>query len=798
MTLPLLLQTPASAEGVSETWRLLEMPDLWVVVLVLGPLVAGVAFLAYWRERISPGPKRLLVLLRFLSLVLLLLVLFCPVRVRQQESVEPAEVVVLIDDSASMSREDAYDGDAEARSAVRALTGSSAEATTRLDLARAAIENELLPHLDAGGYEARLFRFDQSLEAIPDLRSTSGRGHGTHVGDALRQVQNSIRGRHVTDVVLVSDGRSNGGGPAYEAARSARAAGIPIHTVVVGDTRPERNIGIELVEAPPSVLEGDQVTLSVRVNARGISEGSAQVVLEELAPEGRNDPPRTLTSEEVRLEEDGERVSLIAPAGATDLEVSERRFRLSVEPLPDERTKDDNEVIVVIPVTREKIRVLYVDGYPRYEYRFLKALLLRADERIEAQMYLMSATPDFPQEATTGLPRLDRVPTSRRELLDNYDVVLLGDVNPYAVSPDPARGEEFVQSLIEFVERGGGLGVLSGEYDNPKAVAGTEFAKLLPVELDPTGALALNVATESEHRPTLESPGNPHEIVRLHPDVTVNRRLWEEDTGLHGYYWHFPVLRAKPGAQVLLRHPAASLRTGEDREPILVAGYYPAGRTLFLGTDDMTWRWRFRFVEYYHERFWRNAIRWLALGRLKDGDRRFGLEALRSAYALDERVTLEARVLDEDYRPSEAAEQKIQLEGPEGPAREVSLAPIEGRPGIFRGTFQAERPGNFRAWIEDGGKRLANAEFEVILPSRESANPAPDPEAMNEISALSDGRAVVVTRVAELHPEFPGDEERREPISSQLIYAWDNWGTLLLALGLLGTEWILRKRHELI
>ena len=155
-------------------------------------------------------------------------------------------------------------------------------------------------------------------------------------------------------------------------------------------------------------------------------------------------------------------------------------------------------------------------------------------------------------------------------------------------------------------------------------------------------------------------------------------------------------------------------------------------------------------------------------------------------------------MLDEDYRPSEAAEQKIQLEGPEGPPREVSLAPIEGRPGIFRGTFQAERPGTFRAWIEDAGKRLANAEFEVILPSRESANPAPDPEAMNEISALSDGRAIVVTRVAELHPEFPGDEERREPISSQLIDAWDNWGTLLLALGLLGSEWILRKRYELI
>ena len=33
---------------------------------------------------------------------------------------------------------------------------------------------------------------------------------------------------------------------------------------------------------------------------------------------------------------------------------------------------------------------------------------------------------------------------------------------------------------------------------------------------------------------------------------------------------------------------------------------------------------------------------------------------------------------------------------------------------------------------------------------------------------------------------------------SRLEDAWDHWGTLLLALGLLSLEWILRKRYELI
>ena len=212
----------------------------------------------------------------------------------------------------------------------------------------------------------------------------------------------------------------------------------------------------------------------------------------------------------------------------------------------------------------------------------------------------------------------------------------------------------------------------------------------------------------------------------------------------------------------------------------------------------MTWRWRYRYVHRYHERFWRNAIRWLALGRLKGGDRRFGLEPLRTSYGLDERVTLEARVLDEDYRPSDQEDQGIWVQGPDGAPEELNLGGIDGRPGIFRGTFQAERPGVYRAWIERSGDRVATTEVEVVLPSRENADPSPDPETLRAIATLTGGVSAPVTDVPALLAEFPGGEERREPISSQLEDAWDRLATLLLALGLLSLEWILRKRHELV
>ena len=46
--------------------------------------------------------------------------------------------------------------------------------------------------------------------------------------------------------------------------------------------------------------------------------------------------------------------------------------------------------------------------------------------------------------------------------------------------------------------------------------------------------------------------------------------------------------------------------------------------------------------------------------------------------------------------------------------------------------------------------------------------------------------------------EFPGGEERREPISSRLDDVWDSWATLLFVLAVLSAEWILRKRLELV
>ena len=780
--------------GVRESLRLLDLPEMWVVVLVLVPLAAFVAWSTYSRENLSTRARTLLGSLRLIAFLLLFLILFRPVLVQRSEEVRPAEVLVLVDDSASMGRLDAYLGDEVQRRALSSFAPDGLNETTRLELAAQALGSELLPHLEENGYEARLMRFAEEASPTSDAGALSARGRGTYLGDAVRQSLATSRGRHLTDIVIISDGRSNGGGSPLDAARSAGAAGVPIHTLVVGDTRRERNVYLELAEVPTDVLEGDEIAITVRVAGRGTDAGTeTSVLLEELS--GSLGSARLIDEERVEPDESGERVSFLAPAEAPRQGQRVRRFRVSVTPIPEETLLDDNAVEFSVRVSPAEIRVLYVDGYPRWEYRFLKELLKRADQNISLQVYLLSATPDFVQEHSPNVQALLEVPTERKALLENYDVIILGDTGPDAISPDPARCEEFQASLLEFVERGGGVLFVSGEYENPRSYLDTPLEELMPIVLDSTSGLPYQGDTTIEFKPTLENPAQPHQVVRLYPDVEQNRVLWEEPRGLRGHYWYSVVGRAKPGSQVLLRHPTESGPYG--RHPLLVVGYYPSGRTMWLGLDS-TWMWRYRYGDRYHGRFWRNAIRWLALGRLKSGDRRYHLDSLRSSYSLDERVTLEARVLDEDFRPSDRPLQELKLAEADGTEREISAPLVPGREGVYRTSLDLGRPGLYRAWIEVGGEQIATTEFEVLVPSRESADPSPDPEVLAAMAQISGGRALSLASIAALEAEFPGNEERREPISSHLEDAWDNWLTLLAVLSLLSAEWVLRKRFQLV
>jgi len=793
----LFLQTGAAER---ETMRFLDAPPLWVLVLIVLPAAFLLARLAYaFRQVEKPSVRALLVALRAAALLALVAILFRPVAETTRYLVRRAPLVFLFDDSASMRRADSYP-DAANRAALATAAGLSpvAELPSRAVLSRlvlAPIVEDLRER-----YDVRLYRFSEDVVPIASLGEVEGRGDRTRLGEAILRVLEEVRGSQAAGIVLVSDGRSNEGREPGEAARAAAPEQVPFFTIGVGDPRPPRNARLEIVEAPEVALEDDEVGVTVRVTGIGYDGESSPVVLRRALS---SDPPtqasgEVLAQEEVPLE--GGSGRLVSLTFIPD-EPGEWRVVAEVPVRPGETLKDDNADARIVRVRPEKIRVLYVEGYPRWEYRYLKNLLLRADRNVLVQCYLLSATSDFPQEATPGplTPPLERIPLTRAELLERYDVILLGDVPPSAIGPSPKESEEFLASVKAFVEAGGGFCLIAGEYDAPRSYGNTPIEDILPVVIGGSEeAFGIFHGPDAEFRPRLETPSAPHEIVRLHPEADPNRRLWEDDGGLHPLRRYYPVRRAKPGAEVLLRHPESSNRYG--RHVLAAVTYVPLGRTMYVGTDE-TWLWRFVYRDLYHERFWRNAIRYLALGRLRGTDRRFRIGVEKSRYELNERVVLEARVLDEALAASETAASRAFVLFPDGRTEEATLERSPGEPGVFRTSFVATVPGHHEAYLAEGnvqeGRRLASADFEVEIPSREMVDPVLDEPTLKAIAGQTGGRYLPLAQAGEIRRRFEGSGELRTPVSSEIRDLWDNGWVLALVVGLLAVEWIVRKRVQL-
>ena len=777
-----------------DRFRFLDLPPAWVLFLAILPLVASFAVLVYRWESLGSGPRRVLVALRGGVLFLLVLVLCRPAIERVQVMIQRAKVLFLLDDSASMQRKDSYPNAAMRRAVAGAAglqEGEEPGDFSRAELAAKALGKGLLEDLKSR-FDVELFRFSEGITPCLRPDEAVGRGDRTRIGEALHQALEQHRGQIVKGIVLVSDGQSNEGRDPREPPKAAGGLGIPVDTIGVGDAATPHNIAVSIVEAPQIALEGDEITVTARVGSMGYAGRSVQLALEK--EEGRE----VLADQSVVLEEgEGKRITL----SFTPNETGEFRLRVGVRPLPEETLGDDNFASFTLRVRPEKIRILYVESRPRYEYRYLQNMLRRADRNLVVQCFLLSADREFPQESTRGVPPLTSVPTGAEQLLKSYDVIILGDVDPLAIAPSHEQSSLFLASVKEFVEKGGGFLMIAGEYDAPRSFIGTPIADLLPVVLgegeEDTLVPGLGA---TEFHPLLENASFPHEICRLHRDPDANRRLWEDPDGLRGLYWYFPVRKPKPAAEVLLRHPENKNRYGNH--VLAAVTYYPEGKTMFIGFDE-TWRWRFVYNETYFERFWRNAIRYLALNRLREGDRKLRIATEKNHYEINERAVLEARVLEEDFTPARSPSQKVFLRFPDGHREETNLDLVPGQPGTYRASILLGAPGPYQAWLAEGndpqGRPVTSVDFNASIPSRERTKPNLDQATLEAIARLSGGLYLPLGSSEQLKIRFQEGGEIAIPVlPPEVEDLWDNGWVLGLLVLLLAVEWIIRKRSLLI
>ena len=780
-------------------FRFLALPPLWVLALIILP--ATVAF-AWWSysglSRLERPTRIVLSSLRWLAIAICIVLLFQPAFETTKYRKTRNQVHILVDDSASMARKDRYPAPEQNESLAEWVPGLDLGKQTRADLVQKVLEDPagLLPQLRET-HDVRLFRVDGKPTAIRSISELTARGNRTAIGNGLDLHLQSATGANLDAVILVSDGRNNAGLDPVAVASNYGLRGIAVHTIGVGDPEPPRNAWLVGPPGPKEALREEQVSFDVTLRAEGLAGERARIELHGSRDGGPFVPLATAND------------VLPAPGESTKVrvvhafdEAGDWTLKFSLAPLTDESQLDDNEDVRFLRVNDERIRVLFVDDKPRWEYRYVKNALKRVDPSIEMQAVLFDASPRFEQEHSKDLRPLKDLPRTQQEMLE-YHVILIGDVPPERIASTEEGRRDWMNLLVQFVEFGGGAGFLFGDAAMPERYRNTVLQDLLPVVLEDPSWLANNKPPRDKaFRARLENPLNPHEILLLQRDPAFNRRLWEQ--GLPGFYVYHPVQRAKPGATVLLRHPTD--RNAYGNRPIAVVSPFPRGTTFFLATDE-TWRWRDPYAELYMDAFWRNVVRHLARGRLERRNDLLELTLDKTLAETGDRVRVQIRVHDNELQPAVSNEQSIFLRDTENETQKRILRSVPGEPGLYQSSFTMAEPGAFSFLVfaneNPADAVLAREDVLVRIPDQELANSSQDADTLRRIAEAShgvdnSGRYVFLGDATSLVTDFKGRKsyETREDTMTRPV--WDSAWSLMLVLMVLGIEWLLRKRARLI
>lgn len=736
--------------------------------------------------RISLGAARLL------ALALVVASLFEPTAVVTETHTQARTLPVLIDVSESMSMQDQRKNTqdiADAAAALGMLTEEplkpdelvmrldadqrqAIQTASRLDLARGILRHPAAPVLKELGesLDISYHSFGRSTHILSDadLKSLAANEPATAIAASLEAVAKA-GATAPAGIVLLTDGIENTSSKRIEAVlQDLGARGIPVFPVPIGLEEPD-DVSIRNIVMQEVAFSGDSVPVQVQVLSKGYEKRMARLSIK------LND--RQVFQRQIRLKgglqfEDVEFNVDLYEKGAA-------RIAVVIEPFEDEISVANNRVERSIRVVNEKVNVLYIEGNNRWEFRYLSAILKR-DPRLSTTFISSSAGPEF---ARNSPEYIERFPSKREEAF-KYDLVILGDVDAAFFTAEELG---LLEELIR--DRGASLLVLCGPMHTPSSYPGTPVETLLPVRFDADGEWEM--ISESVY-PVLTPEGRSSMVMLLENDPDENDRIWSRVAPLD----HLPpLLGVKPGATVLATLSDAA--SGSQGYPLVAWHRYGTGKCMSMASDRL-WRLRFKTGDRYHWRVWSQSIQFLTLSRLMGEHKRIRLETDRTLYQDGEQVRLYAHVLDEDFEPVIQPTFEISVNGADGNAlREpVSLQPDRTSPGLYEGYFTAPVAGRYRLEANEEDKEISNTtEFQVAAVNRELSDTNMRRAGLQRIAQLTGGSLLAPEEMAKL-----GSLLDAKPITTTVRSErplWDSWLVAALLIGLLGGEWILRRRNDL-
>jgi len=788
-----------------------QHPALWWLGLAL---LAPVGWYIYRRQRANlasapPALGRTLTATRVLILLLLVFVLGGPYLKLDQKQEKKPIMALVFDQSQSMALPAGpFDSDDELLAAAEAAryhvtdgkvdadTRKTLNAMTRAKLVQQAVQSRADEWLSplTEKYDLRFYTLAGDLTRLPmpadtiELAEPQPQGGETHLGDGLAQLLDEAAGRQIASVVIFSDGQNTAGRSPAEAARAAEALSAPVFAVPAGSARPLKDVSVVDVFAPDQVFKDDVVQVSATLEVQGYPQQGVKVFLLEDGVE------KPLAEKDVVLKNtEQQRVDLEFKAERPGT----RTLTVKIQPVGElpEDIIDNNTESVGVRVSDDTLKVLYIEGLPRWDFRFLKNAMRRdkglAGRGLRAPNATVPATvaggvapaavaaPAAPLAAPASIAakvppdivleaEFRRRPAAERPLLPQtvdelaeYHVVILGDVSPALVD------SAFVEVLAQAVrERGVGLIVEAGTESMPHRYD-AKFLELLPVHFR-SRAPGISAQAYKPFKLEISPDGAIHESMRLFDDAGRNENVWAQ---MPPYYWCAAAERPSPAATVLAYNASVEGRYG--KLPLVTHHYAGDGKVLFIGTDS-TWLWRQNVGDRFFYKFWGQAIHFVARHDAKEANKKSWVEVRPVRGRIGETGQVELMAIGADGAPRSEPKLVLKVEREGATPDTVEMTADKSIAGRYLGKLTPKAVGNYRIVHEQGGTLgPVDAWMHVKHSTEETRRPNVDLEslaALGEIVQLDDlatitGKLVGEPKTVELHREAS---------------LWDNWLTLSL------------------
>lgn len=731
------------------TFVLLASWPRWILFLLMAASALFFAGLLWWHGEeltLSMRGVRVVVVwaLRTALACLLLLLLWHPAV--SVAALEPQQniIAVVVDDSRSMAIRDGL--------------------RSRLEDALKVLNAGLLKKLGER-FQIRLYKLGTGLSRVANPNELTPAEPATHLGRALRQLSDESATLPIGAVVLLTDGADNSGGVDLATVSELRRRRLPVNAIGFGQDHLVKDVEVDGLDVPAKTLINARLEARVTIRQNGFSgERTRLVVLGGGA---------VLASREIKFNGNGQQTETIefsaGPAGVKNLEVR-------LDPLNGEQNSANNAATRVLSVDDAKRRILYIEGEPRWEYKFLRRAV-EDDPALQVISLLRTTQNKIYRQGIQDAQELAEGFPTKAEDLFRYDGLVIGSVEIGFFS---ATQQEMIRQFAD--RRGGGVLFLGGRASlSDGGYGNVPLAEILPVVLPPRK----NTFQRDMAEPALTEAGKQSLICRIDDNADASTQHWKILPYLANYQ---DPGTAKPGATVL-----AQMKAGGKTMPLLITENYGRGRTAVFATGG-SWRWQMQqpVEDMSHELFWRQLLRWLA------GSSPSHVVASEAAPVLtdDGHVQLRAEVRDQTYQPAGSADVEATIVAPDGTSETVPMRPEPLSLGTYSADWNASKPGSYAAEVKakTGQEDLGHdvSVFRREDGTAENFHREQNRDLLERLAEETGGHYYRPDEADRLAREVSYSEAGFT--SRELKDLWDMPAVFFAALSLCAGEWLLRRR----